>query len=170
MCLFDDATLTHIQEYGDLRPRASNCRPLTNQNVLLSSTLAKFSKNEFNRHERLHYGFSKLWQTFVGKRAKPVGKPAFSLVHSQEASSLASSIISLALAVTITISTQLLVRSTSPVSAVAQPMQSPKYAVAFTLTKMSPAATLTLSFAIPRAPVSDDENVSQRSMVQVFST
>ena len=114
MCLFDGATLTQIQQFGYCWLRAQNILPLTDKEFRLLRTLAEFPGFDTGRHECPSYGFSDLWQNFVGERCKPIGQNAPiavpDTVSQQPPSSNASSIPPLSVSpvstTTTTVSTQ----------------------------------------------------------------
>ena len=69
--LFDGATLTDLDRFGDPWPRPENSQALTDEDLRLPRTFADFPGFELGRHESPRYGYSDLWRESIAERAKP---------------------------------------------------------------------------------------------------
>ena len=174
VCLFDGATLTDLERYGEPWPRPANSQPLTDDDVRLPRTLGKFPDFKLGRHESPRYGYSNLWRDFSAEREKPTGQSGQSPASANTAFASAPSTTEISTTTIFTTSAtgpvQPVVVVASQVSAVTQTTPQFKTTEAAALVEVSPAPTLDSPFAVLGAPVSSEATLSQRSSVQTTST
>ena len=174
-CLYDSATVTDLDRFGDPWPRLENSQPLTDEDLRLSRTFANFSGLKLGRHKIPRYGYSDLSRDFISERGKPAGQSSPSSASANTAfASAPSTTKTLTTTTTVTTPTaesaQPVVVAASQESVVTQTTMQFKTTEAATLVEVFSAPKIDPPFAVPETPMLSDAAISQRPSVQATST